>query len=292
MGLLVSLLASTLRVSTPLVFASLGGFVSERSGVINIALEGMMLIGAFTAAVIAHFTHSAWGGALAGGLAGSALAAIYGLSVIRFRANQIVAGTAINFLAAGFVPSAAKVLFNVTGSTPALEAAERFDIAPIFIAGVVVFLAQFFLKKTPGGLWLSFAGEHPQALDASGVRVNRVRWIAVLVSGFLAGLGGSCLSIFLSSAYSRNMTAGRGFMALAALILGKWRPLPAALACVLFGLTEAAQTRLQGMVLWGTEPVPVQFIQILPYIVTVIVLAGWIGESRPPKQLGVAYRSN
>ena len=146
------------------------------------------------------------------------------------------------------------------------------------------------MKYTRGGLWLSFAGEHPEALDAAGIRVNRVRWAAVLMSGALAGLGGASLSVFLASSFSRNMTAGRGFMALAALIFGKWKPVPTAVACLLFGFAEAVQIRLQGVSLWGGNPIPVQFIQIFPYVVTVLVLAGFVGRSRAPKALGTVFR--
>ncbi|MDB6020808.1 MAG: rbsC, partial [Pedosphaera sp.] len=148
------------------------------------------------------------------------------------------------------------------------------------------------MKHTPAGLWVSFAGEHPDALNAAGIRVNRVRWLAVLTSGALAGMGGASLSVYLSSSFSRDMTAGRGFMALAALIFGKWKPIPTALACLLFGFAEASQIRLQGVILWGKEPIPVQFIQILPYIVTILVLAGFVGHSRAPKALGTPFRQN
>jgi simple sugar transport system permease protein len=145
------------------------------------------------------------------------------------------------------------------------------------------------MRWTPSGLWVRFAGEKPEALNAAGVRVNRVRWMAVLTSGALAGLGGASLSIFLSSAFSRNMTAGRGFMALAAMIFGKWKPIPTAIACLLFAFADALQIQLQGVVLWGTEPVPVQFIQILPYVMTILVLAGVVGQSRAPRALGLPF---
>jgi simple sugar transport system permease protein len=288
--MLTQLLASTLRVSTPLIFAALGGMVSERSGVINIALEGFMLIGAFGAAVGTLVTHSPWAGSACGMAAGVALAAIYGLFVIRLRANQIVAGAAINMLALGLTPFLCKILYDVTGSTPAIPIAERFQSAPLYLSWVFVILCWFWIKHTRTGLWLSFAGEHPEALDAAGIRVNRVRWAAVLLSGALAAMGGAALSVFLSSSFSRNMTAGRGFMALAALIFGKWKPLPAAMACLLFGFAEAVQIRLQGVILWGTEPIPVQFIQILPYVVTILVLAGFVGRSRAPKALGTPFQ--
>jgi ABC-type uncharacterized transport system permease subunit len=281
--------ASTLRVSTPLLFAALGGLVSERAGVINIALEGMMLVGAFAGAVVALRSHSPWAGAGAAAAAGTALAALYGVCVIGLRANQIVAGAAINMMAAGTVPFASKLLFDSTGSTPALAMEQRFESAPVWMAWGLVAALAWTLRHLPIGMWIRFAGEHPKALDSAGIRVNRVRWFAVLLSGALAGLGGASLSIFLSSSFSRNMTAGRGFMALAAMIFGKWKPIPTAVACLLFGLADALQIRLQGVALWGEEPVPVQFIQILPYVVTVLVLAGVVGQSRAPKALGTWF---
>jgi ABC-type uncharacterized transport system permease subunit len=280
------LLASTLRVATPLIFAALGGLCSERAGVINIALEGTMLMGAFGAAVATFALHSPWLGALCGLAAGMVIAAIYGLFVIRLRANQVVAGMAINMLALGLTPFLCKVLYDVTGSTPAIPVAERFQTAPLYLSWALVVAIFLWMKHSPEGLWITFAGEHPEALEAAGVRVNRVRWLAVLLSGALAGLGGAALSIFLSSSFSRNMTAGRGFIALAALIFGKWRPLPTAAACLLFGFTEAIQIPLQRVIFWGAKPIPVQFIQILPYVVTMIILAGFVGRSRAPAALG------
>jgi general nucleoside transport system permease protein len=286
----LQLLSSTLRVSTPLIFAALGGMFSERSGVINIALEGMMLVGAFGAAVGTLATHSPWLGSACGVGAGTLLALVYGLFVIRLRSNQIVAGTAINMLALGLTPFLCKLQYDVTGQTPAIPIEERFQSAPLYLSWLLVVGCWLWLKYTRQGLWLSFAGEHPEALDAAGIRVNRVRWAAVLVSGALAGMGGASLSVFLSSSFARNMTAGRGFMALAALIFGKWRPVPTAVACLLFGFAEAVQIRLQGVVLWGKDPIPVQFIQIFPYLVTLLVLAGFVGRSRAPKALGKVFR--
>ena len=210
------LLASTLRVSTPLIFAALGGMFAERSGVINIALEGMMLVGSFGAAVGTLVGHSPWFGAACGMTAGLALAAVYGLFVIRLRANQIVAGTAINMLAMGLTPFLCKILYDVTGSTPAIPISERFHSAPLYLSWMLVVMCFLWRKYTPTGLWVSFAGEHPEALDTAGVRVTLVRWIAVLVSGALAGMGGATLSIFLSSSFSRNMTAGEVVVALRA----------------------------------------------------------------------------
>jgi simple sugar transport system permease protein len=287
---LLPLLGSTIRVSIPLLLAALGGLLSERSGVINIALEGLMLVGAFAAAVVTYSTHSPWLGALAGMASGTALAAFYALFVIRLRSNQIVAGTAINMVAAGLTPFLAKILYGSTNASPAIPIQERFHGEPLWIALFLLALVSAWLYGTPSGLWVRFAGEKPEALDSAGVRVNRVRWASVLLSGALAGLGGVSLSIYLSSSFSRNMTAGRGFMALAALIFGGWRPLPAALACLLFGFADALQIRLQGVILWGTEPVPVQFVQILPYVATILVLAGVVGQSRAPKALGTPFQ--
>jgi ABC-type uncharacterized transport system permease subunit len=280
---------STLRVSTPLLFAALGGMLSERAGVVNIALEGLMLVGAFAAAAVTLSTHSpvlGLGGAV---VAGVFLAAIYAFFVIELRSDQIVAGTAINMLAAGITPFLSKILYNSSTSTPNLPLDLRFQSAPVWAVWGLVGLSWLWMNYTPSGLWVRFAGEHPGALDSAGVRVKRVRWIAVLMSGCLAGLGGASLSIFLASSFTRNMTAGRGFMALAALIFGKWKPVPTALACLFFGFSDAIQIRLQGVVLWGTESVPVQFIQILPYAVTILVLAGVVGRSRAPKALGTPF---
>lgn len=280
------LLTSAVRLSIPLLFAAMGGLLSERAGVINIALEGLMLVGAFGAAVVTFYAHSPWLGALAGILSGMLLAAFYGLFAIRWRANQIVAGTGINMLAFGVTPFLCKIFFDVTGSTPAIPLAERFQYAPFWLCWLAVAGCYVLLRFTRPGLRLSFAGEKPQALLAAGISVTRVRWMAVLASGALAGLGGASLSICLASFFSRNMTAGRGFIALAALIFGKWKPIPAALACVLFGLAEAAEIRWQGATIGGVT-IPVQLIQILPYVLTMLVLAGFVGRARVPASLGI-----
>jgi simple sugar transport system permease protein len=286
LGVATQLLASTFRLATPLLCGAMGGLLCERAGVVNIALEGLMLAGSFGAAVGALYTHSPWTGALCGMLAGALLAAFYGLAVIRFRANQIVAGTAINMLALGLTPFACKALYGVTGQTPTVPMSDRFGAAPLYLVWVVVAACWFLLERTRFGLRLSFAGEHPEALDAAGVQVNAIRWKAVIASGLIAGLGGAALSIFLSSSFSRSMTGGRGFMALAALVFGKWKPIPAALACLLFGFAEALQIRLQA----HAVAIPPQLTQALPYVVTILVLAGFVGRSRPPKALGTSWR--
>lgn len=276
---------ATLRVSTPLLFAALGGLLSEKAGVINIALEGFMLTGAFAGAVTALAFHSPWLGFLGGALAAALFAALYALFVIEFKSDQIVAGTAMNILAMGIPPFITKILYDVTGSTPSLPIDERFQSEPVIIAWLVLVVLAAILHFTPLGLWVLFAGENPEALRSAGISPRRVRWASVLSSGALAGLGGATLSLAMASSYSRNMTAGRGFMALAALIFGKWKPVPTFFACLFFGLTDALQIRLQG-VEWNGGLIPVQFIQIFPYVVTIIVLAGFVGRARPPKHLG------
>ena len=283
---LLAFLLSALRVSTPLILTSMGGLMSERSGVINIALEGFMIVGAFAGAAAASHFHSPALGVLFGVMAGMSFAAIYGFFVIPMKADQIVAGTAMNLLALGVVPLFSKTFFDSTGSTPALEMVDRLHWEPMLWAALLVISIHLILKFTRFGLWLGFAGEHPEALSTAGISVIRMRWYGVLASGAFSGLGGVALSIFLSSSYSRGMVAGRGFMALAALIFGKWKPIPTALACIFFGLTDALQIRLQGVSLFGGPTIPVQFIQILPYAVTVLVLAGFVGRSKAPSSLG------
>lgn len=281
----IDFLASVMRLSTPLLLAAMGGLLSERSGIINIALEGKMLAGAFAAAVLAHYFHSPWLGAIGGGLAGVLVALLYSTSVISLKSNQIVSGTAINILVMGLTPFLCKVFFGVTSSTPTLQMSERLGSEYIGLAWVLAAAVAVFFYRTPYGLWVQFAGEHPKALDSVGVSVLRVRWLCVGLAGFLAGLGGASLSIYLSSSFTSSMTAGRGFMALAAVIFGKWRPIPTMAACVLFAVFDAMQIRLQ-----GASQVPVQVIQALPYFATLVVLGGaggFLGRSRPPKSLGI-----
>lgn len=280
----VALIFSTIRLATPLLLAALGGMFSERSGVINIALEGLMLAGAFSAAAIDHFTGSPWI-ALAGAIAaGVSVAAIHALATIRFKADQVVSGTAINILFLGVPALLSGALFESTGATPQIPQQNLLPNAPIVLAFAMVPVSWWVLSRTRLGLRIRAVGENPEAADAAGIRVETVRWIGVLLSGALAGIGGAYLSIGQSSLFTRNMTAGRGFIALAALIFGKWRPLPTMLACLLFGFAEAVAIQMQGV-----APVPVQFIQAIPYVLTLVVLAGFIGTSRAPKALGVPY---
>jgi len=284
--MLESFILPVLRVSTPLILAALGGMWCERSGVIQIGLEGFMLVGSFFGAVVALNSGNPYQGLLMAGVAGMVLSAFYGLVVLRYRANQIVAGTAINLFAMGVPPFFSKIWFDSTGSTPPIPTESQFQIAPLWIMIAIVALSALVFHYTRFGVRLRFAGEHPEALQSAGVSITWKRWQGILISGFLAGMAGGTLSTFLSSSFIRNMSSGRGFIALAAVILGKWKPIPTVLACLLFGVTEIAQIRLQGVTLWGTEPVPVQWIQILPYLITIVVLAGAVGRSESPKALG------
>lgn len=287
-------ISSSLRMATPLGFAALGGLLSERSGVTNIALEGKILIGAFVGAAVSlalqDTTGAApWIGMAAAAVAGGIVATLYAVFVLKVRANQIVTATAVIMLASGIPPFVCKILYDQTGGTPALDLSGRFAAnEPVFLFLFVTLLVWVIYRFTKAGLWLRFAGEHPHALETAGVSVMRVRYIAVILSGCLAGLGGGTLSLYLSSAFSRDMSAGRGFMALACLIMGKWHPLATVVACVLFGAASALEMRLQGAVIFGNQ-VPVQLISIMPYLLTVLVLAGLVGNSRPPSAIGQAF---
>jgi ABC-type uncharacterized transport system permease subunit len=294
---LIILIFSTIRTATPLIFASLGGLFSERAGVINIALEGLMLSGAFTAAVVTYELNNPYIGFVAGMIAGALTSIIYAIAVIRFEADQVVAGFAINILMLGFPAVISSRIYDSAGSTQ--QIAKEFLLPDLYnrlsVASILAFLlvpvCWYLLFKTPFGLRLRAVGENPAAADSAGVSVVKLRYIAVIISGVLAAAGGAYLSIGQSSLFTRGMTAGRGFIALAALILAKWRPVPVLFACLFFGFTEALAIQLQGvMKLPSGEDIPVQFIQMIPYVLTIIVLTGFIGMSRAPKALGIPYR--
>lgn len=280
----IALLFSTVRLATPLLLAALGGLWSERSGVINIGLEGMLLAGAFTAAVVTHFVHNPWLGLAAAVLAGMLTALIHAFACITCKADQVVSGTAINILFLGLPALLSGALFESTGATPQIPKDQLLPVAPIVLAFALVPVTWYVLNRTRFGLRLRAVGENPEAADTAGIRVDRVRYTGVILSGALAAIGGAYLSIGQSSLFTRNMSAGRGFIALAALIFGKWRPVQTMLACLLFGLAEAVTIQMQGV-----TPIPVEFIQIIPYVLTIVVLAGFIGLSRPPRALGLPY---
>jgi ABC-type uncharacterized transport system permease subunit len=286
--LIVALLFSAVRLTTPLLLAALGGLYSERSGVINIALEGLMLAGAFTAATITHYTGNPWVGLAAAILAGALVALVHGVACIMFKADQVVSGMAINILFLGIPALLSGALFESTGATPQLPKEQLMPNVPIWLAFGLVPVTWYVLYRTPFGLRLRAVGENPEAADTAGVNVSKVRYLAVMLSGALAAIGGAYLSIGQSSLFARNMTAGRGFIALAALIFGKWRPVQTMLACLLFGFAEALSIQMQGV-----SQIPVPFIQIIPYVLTIVVLAGFIGQSRAPRApraLGMPYQ--
>jgi ABC-type uncharacterized transport system permease subunit len=298
-----TLIASTIRLSTPLILAALGGLYSERGGVINIALEGMMLAGAFTAAVVTVFTHNPWVGLLAAMGAGLLVAALHAVATISYRADQVVSGAAINILFLGAPALLSGAFFESTGATPQLPRYQTLPDTPVFdpqsfpalasifnqkplvyLAFILVGVTYYVIYRTRFGLRLRAVGENPEAADTAGVSVSRMRYVGVLISGVLAALGGAYLSIGQNSLFTRNMTAGRGYIALAALIFGKWNPAGALIACLFFGCAEAVAIRMPGVV-----DIPNQFIQLIPYVLTMVVLAGWIGRSTPPKALGIPY---
>ena len=294
---LLILLFSAIRSATPLIFAALGGMFSERAGVINIALEGLMLTGAFVAAVATYELHNPYLGFLCGIVAGAAIALVFAIAVIRFEADQVVAGFAISLLMLGLPAVISSRIYDSAGSTQQIpqqfllpDFYHKLSIASI-LAFALVPICWYVLYKTPFGLRIRAAGENPEAADAAGVNVIALRYVAVILSGVLAAAGGAYLSIGQSSLFTRGMTAGRGYIALAALILAKWKPVPVLFACLFFGFTEALSIQMQGVIKMPSgEDVPVQFIQMIPYVLTIIVLAGFIGLSRAPKALGIPYR--
>ncbi len=312
---LLQLLDSTLRLATPLLLACLAGLYSERAGIFDIGLEGKMLAAAFTAAAVAALTGNVWLGLAAGILASAGMAAIHALASITFRGNQLISGVAINFLAAGMTVLVGQNLFALGGRTPQLAGGGRF--APITLPGaealsavpllgplyaevisghtILVYIALaavpltwWLLYRTRFGLRLRAVGENPAAVDTAGVSVVGLRFVAVLICGVLCGIAGAYLATALSAGFVKDMTAGRGFIALAALIFAKWRPVQALGACLLFGFLETVAIRYQNVDLGGVV-VPVQVMQALPYILTVVILAGFVGKAIPPRAGGEPY---
>ena len=291
------LLFSTIRLATPLLFAALGGLFSERSGVINIALEGLLLAGAFTAAVVTYETSNPYIGFVSAMAAGAFVAAIFAVAVVHFEADQVVAGFAISMLMLGLPAVISGRLYDASGATNQIDKA--YLLPEVFIglpwtsllAFALVPIVWYVLYKTPFGLRLRAVGENPAAADSAGVNVFRLRYTAVILSGVLAAAGGAYLSIGQGSFFTKGMSAGRGYIALAALILAKWKPIPVLFACLFFGFTEALTFVIPDIARqFNIEEIPVQFVQVVPYVLTIIVLAGFIGLSRAPKALGIPYR--
>lgn len=282
--LVIAFLLQALRIAAPILLAALGGVVSERSGIVDLSLEGKLLIGALATQVGAHAADSALVGALAGVGGGMLTGALYALVVVRFRADQVVAGIAINIMAVGLGAYLIQLLYgsssnaaDIPGFTGSLLANPLFWIAVALVPAVHVLL-----RRTRFGLRVRAAGEHPDAAESLGVRVAGVRWRAALLSGGLAGLGGAWLALENHSFVS-DMAAGRGYLALAAVIMGNWRPVGAALACLFFGAAQALQIQLKTS---GIIAIPDALASLVPYVLTMILLAGFIGRSRPPASLG------
>lgn len=311
MDLYVELLASSIRMSVPLILACIAGLWSERAGIVDIGLEGKMLIAAFVAASASAVFGSAWIGLFFAILASVGFALVHGYAAISQRGNQVVSGVAINMLAAGLAVVLGNEWFREGGRTPALPPEGRFlpfsfpalddlpvigALAKIFLAHSILAYAAFALvpitawalARTRFGLRLRAVGENPHAVDTAGISVAWLRYRAVLIAGVLCGVAGAYISTSLSSSFVRDMTAGSGFMALAALIFANWRAYPAMMACLLFGFLQAVGNFTQGASIGGVQ-IPVQFINMLPYVLTVVLLAGFIGKSIPPKASGIPY---
>ena len=313
---ILQVLDSTMRLATPLLLACLAGLFSERAGIFDICLEGKMLASAFISAAVAYSTGDAWTGLLAGIGASLALSGIHGLASITFRGNQLISGVAINFLAAGLTVVIAQSWFGQGGRTPQLQGAARFDpitlpfadalrdvpvIGPIYfelisghtalvyIALLLVPASWWVLYATRFGLRLRAVGENPAAVDTAGVSVVGLRYAAVAICGVLCGIAGAYLATALQAGFVKDMSAGRGYIALAALIFAKWRPWYALYACLLFGFLQALALRpdvIEGAL--GFK-VNAQLLDVLPYILTVIILAGFVGKAIPPRAGGEPY---
>ena len=312
----ISLLDSTIRIATPLIFCAMAGIFSERSGIIDIGLEGKMLLSAFVAASATFLTGSPWIGLFSAVVASGFASVIHGFACITNKGDQVISGLAINILASGLTITVGIALFSRGGQTPSLGSDQRFmpidfpfqslinnipffgDLYSDVISGhnilvylslLAVFVTYYMVFKTRFGLRLRAVGEKPEAVDTAGISVIRMRYQAVIIAGMLCGLAGAYLSIAHGAGFGREMSAGKGYIALAAMIFGKWNPIPTLFACLLFGFLEALGNRLQGVELYIIGEVPVQFMQALPYILTVILLAGFIGKARAPGAIGVPY---
>jgi simple sugar transport system permease protein len=287
---MIDFLAQTLRIAIPFLLAAAGGVMSERAGLIGLTLEGYMLGGAFCAATLSLVSGSPWIGVIAAVGGGALLALLYGVSSIRYKADQVVIGIAINLLAVGVTRFLLKLFFASSSNSPRVPG---FDVKgsgtgfialaenPLVWIGVLMMpLIAWVLYRTPFGLRIRAVGEHPVAAASVGVPVNRVRYLAVALSGMIAGLGGAYLALDQHQ-FTDQMTAGRGFIALAATIFGRWDPARAGLACLLFAAAETLQIRLQ-----GSHAIPSQFVEMIPYVLTIIALAGVVGRAVPPAALG------
>lgn len=305
----VALIAPTLRIAIPLLMASLGGTFSERGGVVNIALEGILLAGAFAAVVVTFKTGSPWLGLLGAIGAGLALSVLHSIVTVTFKADQIISGLAINMLVLGGTKFLLHIIFQSSSNSPRIEGLRAPDWSGTFgegqfagalrsilevvthplaiVAALVLVASHLIMYNTVFGLRLRAVGEHPEAADSLGISVPLMRYAGVLLGGAIAGIGGAWLA-FDQSNFTAGMSSGRGYIALAAMIIGKWRPMGALAACLFFGFADALQIKLQGKEILGVT-IPGDLVQMVPYVLTVIVLCGWIGKSTAPAADGVPY---
>ena len=289
----VSLLGGAVALAIPLVFGALGGVLGERAGVVNIAIEGQLLFGAFAAAITASLTGSAWAGLLAAMVAGALIALVLGLFAITYFVDQVIVGVVLNVLVVGLT----NFLFRqvLTPNADTLNSPDRFKALPLPILGDIPLIGPIFFRQTPlvyvlyrtrWGLRVRAVGEHPQAADTVGIKVNLTRYRTILLAGAIAGMGGAYFSLVSVAGFNREMTGGAGYIALAAVIFGKWDPIRATLAALLFGFAS----NLQGVLSAIGSAVPSQFMLMLPYLVTIFAVAGLVGRSRPPAADGVPYK--
>ena len=296
--IILAFLAQTLRIATPYLLAASGGVLSERSGIVALALEGWMLVGAFCAALGAYYSGSPWIGLLSGVAGGMLAAVLHAWTTIRYRADQVVVGIAVNLLAVGSTRFFLRLAFDSSSNSPRVPGFDWFAgtatggggsssglfaslINPLVLCAIVaLFGVGWLLDRTPFGLRVRAVGEKPEAATSVGVGVMRVRWAAVLFGGALTSLGGVYLALDQHQ-FTDGMTAGRGFIALAAVIFGNWKPRRVALACLLFAAAEALQIRLQVL-----HALPSQFVEMIPYVLTIVALAGLVGRAMPPSALG------
>jgi general nucleoside transport system permease protein len=302
LALVIDFLAATVRMATPLGYAAVGGVFSERSGVFNIALEGMMLAGAFAAVMGSHWAGDPWAGLALAAAAGAALGAVHAAAAVSFGANQIVVGLAINLMALGAttylnrvliraqeilrVPAFEPVALPGLSQLPVLGPALFRQPLPVYLLAGLIGVAAYVLFKTPAGLAVRAVGEYPRAVDTAGLPVAGIRYACVIVSGAMAGLGGAFLSVAHVNMFTENMSAGRGFIALAAIIFGKWHPVGAMAACLLFGAADAFQLRVQAYALGIPYQIPV----MMPYLLALLVMSGLVGRSPAPAAAGIPYR--
>lgn len=283
---MIEILASTFRLATPLIFAAMGGFLCERSGIATICLEAVLLTTAWTSACVTYFSHSPYLGLLSAMIVGAVTMSIHSFLTVKAKADQIVSGVAVNLLALGATPILTKLIFGSPTNTAAIPSEERMNAQLLmYLSFLLPFVLHWVTYRTGLGLRLLASGDGPEALETSGVSPAKVRYLALAVGGAVVSFGGVYLSTAHASQFTRDMSAGRGFIALSALIFGKWRPIPAFFTCLFFAFTDALQIHFQSSPIFGTS-FPVQALQILPYLITLFVLVGFIGDAKPPRAIG------